>query len=626
MNKTIQKLSLEELKKYYYNQKLDVLHDIKTYCDQQYYNSDNKNGISDIKYDLLIDIISEKESKDYVIPVGVKVSDVNNQTKLPYYLGSMNKYKSEKDVNKWIEKYKSSNYVIQDKLDGVSALLVDNSVLYTRGDGEVGSDISYLLPYINNIPKKYNSLVIRGELIFNKSVFETKYKSSYANARNLISGVVNSKIIKEEIRDVDFIAYEIIYPIEIKTEEQLNILKKYNYKTVDHTIYDYIDINILSEYLIKRKHESEYEIDGIIVHTNSKYNRNTSSNPEYAFAYKITFDDNLIDAEVIDVEWNTTKWNVLKPRIKIKPVNLCGVTIQYTTGFNAKYIQENNIGKGTIIKITRSGDIIPYIIEVVKPTIADLPKTGYIWNDSKVDIISSEEEDITSKIKTISSFFSELKIKHVSDATILKLFNNGYDTLEKILLATKEDFMKIETFQEKLAERTYNNIHNGLKNKSIDVLLGASSVFGYGMGKRKIAKLLEDVPNLFELNIDEMRTEIMKVEGFSSKSAEKIINNIPNAINFIKCIDPYITPRQPPQPSTSTERTLNGVTILFSGFRDAKLEEDIVSQGGKVTTSISKNTNYLIVKSKTDTSSKITKALELNIPILTKEEFLFSMS
>ena len=70
--------------------------------------------------------------------------------------------------------------------------------------------------------------------------------------------------------------------------------------------------------MIKRKHESEYEIDGIIVHTNSKYNRNTSSNPEYAFAYKITFDDNLIDAEVIDVEWNTTKWNVLKPRIKIK--------------------------------------------------------------------------------------------------------------------------------------------------------------------------------------------------------------------------------------------------------------------------------------------------------------------
>lgn len=624
MIKTIQKLSLDELKKYYYNQALDKLHDIKNFCDKEYYNSDNKNGISDVKYDLLIEVITEKESKDYIVPVGVKVSDVNNQVKLPYYLGSMNKYKLEKDVNKWIDKYKLSNYVIQDKLDGVSALLVNNRVLYTRGDGVIGSDISYLIPHIKNIPKMYNSLVVRGELIFNKSVFNEKYKSSYANARNLISGVVNSKIIKEEIKDVEFIAYEIIYPIEIKTSEQLNMMKEHNYKTVDYNVCDNIDINLLSEILVQRKQESSYEIDGIIVHTNSKYNRNISGNPEYAFAYKITFDDNLIDTEVIEVEWNTTKWNVLKPRIKVKPVNLCGVTIQYTSGFNAKYIKDNNIGKGTIVKITRSGDIIPYIIEVVKSTVAELPKSGYIWNDSKVDIISSEEEDITSKIKTISSFFSELKIKHVSDATILKLFNNGYDTLEKILRASKEDFAKIETFQDKLAERTYNNIHNGLKDKPISVLLGASSVFGYGMGKRKITKLLEDVPNLFELTPQEMRNKIMKVEGFSNKSVEKIISNIPDAIRFIECIKPY-TSNVVVQKNNNN---LKGLSILFSGFRDTQLEEVIISQGGKVSTSISKNTNFLIVKNKTDTSSKITKALELKIPILTKEEFqkMFNMS
>jgi len=630
--KTLNKLNSSEITIIFQNKELSELHDFKNYCDDIYFNTrDSEIILKDNIYDILLDIIQQKEQTTYIAPIGSKITS-DKEIKLPYFLGSMNKMKNENDVNKWLTKYKDDVYIVEDKLDGVSCLLLmdnDEIKLYTRGDGEFGSNISHLSPYIKHIPKSNCSLTVRGELIMRKDVFDKKYAKTFANARNMVSGIINSKTIKEEANDIDFVAYEIINNNNnlITAFEQFNLLKNNKFLVVNHLILSDIDVEILTEKLLEFKKTSEYEIDGVIIHTNKKYKRNISGNPDYAFAFKVRMDDNIAETIVEEVEWNHTKWNVLKPRIKVKPVNLCGVSINYATGFNAKYILENNLGKGSIVLITRSNDVIPFIVEVKKSTTADFPDEEYRWNETKVDIIAESDENSISKIKQIASFFSDLKIKFVSVSTIERMFESGYDTLPKILSASIKDFEKLDRFGEKMAERTYNNIHEGLQNVSIPLLIGSASCFGFGIGKRKVKKLFEDIPDLLELyntktskeNLEKM---ILNVEGFSDLSANKIIENIPNALEFIESISPYITLSKKGIDDVLVENNLDGHKIVMSGFRDSELSNNIEKRNGSIMTSVSKNTTILIVKDNTKETSKIRQARDLGISIFSKEEFI----
>ena len=373
--------------------------------------------------------------------------------------------------------------------------------------------------------------------------------------------------------------------------------------------------------MLINKQNSDYEIDGIIVQPNTPYKRNISGNPGYAFAFKVRLDSNLVEAEVQEVEWNISKWGIIKPRIRINPVNLNGVTITYATAFNAKYIVDNNIGPGTIIKLTRSGDVIPFIVDIIKSTHVSMPDIEYDWNDTHVDIYTTENRDIMC-IKLVSSFFTSLKIKHVSEATVRKMYEYGFDTVLKIIQADKSDFEKIEGFGKRLAERTYDNIHQGLKNISLSTLLGSSGVFGMGIGIKKIDLLIKTIPNILdifeELSKDDLFIMINQIEGYSDKTTNKIINNLPWAKKFIENLKQYVTFKKIKVVSTN----LNELRIVFTGFRDKNLEEEIIKRGGKVTTSVSKKTSILIVDDKNSRSSKIQEALKLNIPILEKEEFI----
>lgn len=609
---------------------LDTLKGMKKYLDDKYYNTGEESEFSDEQYDTLKDLIISMDTKEKN-KVGSKIREDNNRVQLPYWLGSLDKIKAEESnkLDNWVKKNTFDEYIVENKLDGISCLLVfDNNItkLYTRGDGYVGSDITHILKYIQNIPLLKNKVCVRGELIVKQKIFEKKYSKHSANQRNMVSGLVNAKILKDGIEDVEFIAYEMI--LHEKTQyrplEQLKILEQYGFKVVKHLIITDCDLNAdnLSELLIENKRISDYEIDGIIIQTNKAYIRNIKDNPKYAFAFKMTITDNLIEAEVDKVEWNISKYKLLKPRIKIKPVNLNGVTITYASGFNAKYIVENSLGKGAIIEITRSGDVIPFIIRVIKSAkIPDMPEIEYEWNENNVDIIVKDDEENISDIKMISSFFSSMGIKNVSDATVEKIYNNGYNTLIKILRAKKADFQKIDGFQEKLAEKIFNNIHEGLQNITVDKLLGSLCIFGEGLGKRKLKVLFDNFPDILDCNLSEkeLLKKINIIPGFSDKTSEKIVLNLEKAKKFIKDIDCYVSYENKKVKGTNN---LNDLTVLFSGFRNDELEKKIVLNGGKVLTTVSKNLKILIVKDKTSSSSKIEKAKKLNIDIFLEDEFI----
>ena len=627
--KYLNDLSNIEFERQLFNEDLDFLHKIKLYVDDLYYNTGSETGLDDYKYDILKDYLQERDP-EYVPPIGAKIRDSDNEVSLPFWLGSMNKIKyegSSDSLRRWLSKHKAEEYIIENKLDGISCLLEFRNKkikLYTRGDGSRGSDISHLAPYFKNIPKKLRETIyVRGELIMNKNTFKMKYADEFANPRNMVAGRIGSKTIRSGLTDIEFIAYEIVRENTLpKPQEQLEMLKELGFKVVNFTTEKELSSEKLLENLLYNIQESEYEIDGIIVQGNIPYKRNVSGNPDYAFAFKARLDTNLVEVVVEKVEWNISKWGLIKPRIKIKPVSLGGVTITYTSGFNAKYINDNKIGPGSVLKLTRSGDVIPFIIEVVKGSRAQFPEIDYKWNDTKVDIYIIENSNITC-IKLIASFFAALKIKHVSEATVTKIYEHGMDNIIKIVSAKKEDFDKIEGFGSRLAERTYDNIHKGFENVPLYLLLGASGVFGMGMGTRKIELLFNNFPNILKeykkMKKNELYEKINNIHGFSDKTTVKIIKNLPWAEKFVEKLSPYIKFEE--EIETKVSNDFGGKKIVFSGFRNTKLEEEIKKRGGKVTTSISKNTSILVVSSKEGGSSKIEKAKELNIPIYELSEF-----
>ena len=618
-----------ELQEYFETESLEILHELKLVSDRQYYEGGSCD-LEDFQYDMLKETLQRRDP-NYTPPVGSKIREGVNRVSLPFWLGSMDKIKPEdtRELERWLSREKNKEYIIEDKLDGVSCLLVVKNKklkLYTRGDGIIGADISYLAQYFGTVPKNIQEdIAVRGELIMKKAVFTERYSEEYANARNMVAGRLGGKKIREGMSDIDFVAYEIVeLDICIDPFSQTQYLQSLGFKTVNCDIVTSITPEILSSMLLVFREKSEYEIDGIIVQPNVYKERNTSGNPCYAFAFKMRLEENSAVVEVLDVEWSISKWGVLKPRISLVPVCLGGVTISYSSGFNAKYIHSNNIGAGAVVRITRSGDVIPYITDVIsRAEQPAMPDVSYVWNETGIDILAEEHSNVP-EVKRIAGFFSGLGIKHVSEATVNKMYSHGLITLADILSASKEDLALIEGFGVRLAERTHDNIHNGLQNVELSLILGASGVFGFGFGIKKIKSLLTSIPDILVIyknyTIDEMLDKVMVVEGYSKKSARKIVDNLERANVFVENLSPYITFKR--SDPISTTGMFDSMKFCLSGFRSAELEKNIINRGGRIVTSVSSNTSVVIVKVlDSKPSGKVNKALNLGKDVMTKEDF-----
>lgn len=640
MNKYIKKINsieIDNLNEYLNSVSFESLNEFKLYLDDIYYNSGIDTGITDEQYDLLKDNLITRDS-NYIPPIGAIVRETENRVKVPFHMGSMDKIRPHKKdevikFRKWLKKY---NYpvLIQDKLDGVSCLIVvsnGNYKLYKRpGSDGFGADITYLLPYLKSIPQNLDNIVVRGELIMDQNIFNQKYIEEYKNSRNMVSGLTSSKKIGKGVNDIDFVVYERIIENDTKTPyEHFIKLKEMGFQVVNYELLnELINIDELCELFGKFKVQSQYGIDGIIVQSNSINARNTEGNPDYSFAFKMNIDSQIKETEVIDVEWNVSKWGLLKPRVKIQPVYIGGVVIQYATGFYGKFIRDNGIGPGSIIKITRSGDVIPFIVDIVQKTEPSMPKIPYKWNESGIDIYTDEQGEEIS-IKQTISFFSSLNIKFIGSSIVRKLYNSGLNSTFKILSASIEQIASIDGLGNKSAERIYTNIQTRLKSVSISELLSASGSFGFGISEKKVEKLLNDIPNLLEIDSnDELLKKIKKVEGFSTKTASNIITNLEKAKMFINEIN-KILPNNKTEYNNSCDletkqidTNLNNYKIVCTGFRDNNLEKDIMMRGGSITSSVSKNTDIVIFKNKETKSVKLIKATELGIEIIEKEEFI----
>ena len=584
--------------------------------------------MTDNEYDIIQDYIAEKYPDNKTIwEIGAPVE--RGKAVLPYQMWSMDKIKPDTNaVVNWCAKY-SGPYVLSCKLDGVSGLYTSEGPvpkLYTRGDGKIGQDVSHLIPFLR-LPKTKGT-VIRGEFIIPKAVFEAKYKGNFANPRNLVSGIINHKHIDEKIKDVDFVAYEVIKPV-LKPSDQMAYLRVSNVKVVLNTLEAKISNELLSSILVDWRTNYDYEIDGVIVCDDKIYDRK-SGNPDHAFAFKMVLSEQIAEAKVVDVIWTPSKDGYLKPRVQIEPLILGGVRIEYATGFNGSFIKDNNVGVGALIELIRSGDVIPHIRKVTMPAESvKMPDVAYKWNDSGVDIMLEDiDNDETVKEKNITGFFRGIGVEGLSSGNVSRIITAGYDSVAKIINMSLDNFLEVEGFKMKMASKVYNGIRDKLESASIITLMSASNMFGRGFSEKKIELVLSLYPDVLtsKENNNVKIAKIAAMKGMAQKTAEAFVDRIEAFVDFMKecglekkiLLSNFIS-------ESSTVDILNPLydkSIVMTGFRDKDLEAILKKVGAKMGSSVSKNTLCVVVKDLiSEESSKVLEAKRLGLPVLTLSQF-----
>jgi DNA ligase (NAD+) len=626
--KVVQELSIDELEK------------ILIYASDKYYN--DEPVISDAIFDMMREFLQLKSSNSKVLKqIGAPPTKSKDKVKLPYYLGSMDKIKPPSNkLESWCSKYKGP-YILTEKLDGVSALLLyarnNNEVkLFTRGTATHGMDISSLLRYIK-IPS-YDSVMeylkkrkigdfiaFRGELIISKNKFTKKWEDTMKNARNAVSGLVNSKNINPELaRDTSLVLYQIIDPL-YPILDQLKIIKEIGFKTVHKKIVPSMTFPQLSKYLLKRRTNSKYVIDGIIVTNNDIHPINTDGNPEYSWAFKDVLEDQKAISKVINIEWNTTKDGYIVPTIIINPVDVGGVTIQRITGNNAKFIGDNGIGIGAEIDVIRSNDVIPKIEKVIKTAKVVYPEGE--WNESGVHLISQDKGSDDINIKNIYYFFSTINTMGLGEKIVEKIYNAGYKTILDFLKLKVDDINVIEGFKQKSAENIVSSIKTATTNIPLYLLMKASNKLGRGMGSERAKDVLDRYPNIMTDYKKYSETQFINmlriIDGWEEKTSTIFAQNFKHFVEFYESIKKYITVDTTDKSKEKKSGKLNGMKIVMSGFRDKTIEDLITSNGGEISSAVSKNTSILIIKDESvSDTGKAVKAKELGVKVQTKDQFI----
>lgn len=621
----------------------DELETVIIYAADKYYN--NTPVITDAIYDILIDFLKLKKPKSKVLKnIGAKVKG-SNKVKLDYWLGSMDKIKpTSNQLIIWMKKY-NPPYNLSDKLDGISALLVydfNGSIkLFTRGTADEGRDISVLVKYLklpsyenvltycnkNKINGDKNLIAFRGELIMKDKTFKDNWSDKFKNGRNTVSGLVNSKNINSNLAiDTDLVLYEVVDPF-YKINKQLDIIKDLGFNiVVNKTFNQELTYDMLSKYLKERRNKGDYEVDGIIVTYSNNKERNIKGNPEYAFAFKDILEDQITKTKIIEIEWNISKDGYIKPTLLLEPISIGGVEIKRATGNNAKFIVDNVLGPGAEIEIIRSGDVIPKVHKVLKKASSgnpELPKGKWVWNETNVDIkINNISDNSDVLIKNIYHFFSTLDTKGLGEKNIEKIINAGLNTIPKILDANENDFLKVEGFGEKMANNLVESIKSAMTNISLARFMAASNKLGHGLGEERMKQVLSVYPNLLndykKWTKQDFINNIKEINGWEDKTSTLLVNNFGEFMNFYNSIKKFITIET--KKKVTKGKLLDKIFVL-SGFRDNELQTKIEELGGKNGTTISKNTDYLVVKDQSiidNPTGKVKKAQDIGIKIITK--------
>lgn len=570
--------------------------------------------------------------------------------KLPYPMFSLEKVKTVDEIVRWTKDVwgLSSNdrIVITPKYDGIS-LLVDETTndCWTRGDGTEGQNSRDHYRYVNHgNPMNKKGCFTFGEAIIPIGMFLKNVKPlGYKSARNAVAGAFNADDFNAQVLgNTAYIRYGIMDSDRDKSMQLAELYNDYDpyatqYWVTSAGVFD--DEKTALTYL-NDLFESikNFKCDGLVIEVDNKTKREElgrlpNGNPRYAIAYKNPDWQERYTTKVTSIEWSISKDGKSKPVIVFDPVEFDGATVTRCTGYNAKYITDNHICPNAYIVVTRSGDVIPKHLETLKYSVECFegmcdgmmicPSCGepLRWDANLTDLVCVNPNCDEKAVKQLVYFFATLGTEEMQEATVRKLYKGGLLSVENIVNATEKELEKIEgigkSLSKKLRKQFDSYVDDGVPFARI---LTAYNVFGGVIGEKTCQMIFnslskDQIDYMFE-NGEVPLKDLLSIDGIAETTAKAFNDGL--KLFF------YLCSGTPVSISFIQEETVendNPESVCFTGFRNKQWEERLVKEGHKVVSGVSKNTTILVTKDKESSSSKVKKAKDLNIPILTPEEF-----
>ena len=625
---------------------------------EAYYNG-REELMSNYEWDKLFDQLSKLERQTgYVLDnsttqtVGTLQDNDGDKVLHEYPALSLAKTKNVNDLVKWAC---GRDVWLSWKLDGLTLVATYDQgeliSLVTRGNGIIGTNITSLAKAIHGIPRTIqlkSHLVIRGEAIIKYSDFENFCLSSnndYANPRNLASGSLSLKDIDEvKRRNIQWIPFTLVHTDEkiVSWGERMKLLKKLGFHPVEaeklHP--ERIEEGITRWSKRVASDQLDYPVDGLVmVFDDTEYARNGGATGHHekraGLAYK--WQDTSKTTKLETIEWSCAA-STITPIAIFDPIDLEGTTVKRATLHNISECKRLGIGgRGTEVTVIKANKIIPKIISAKPMGIFSIPKECPVCHhETKIEISSSGAEtlhctniDCAAKhLKKYERFVSKygMDINGLSLQTLNKFMNQGYikNFSDIYLLKSHETQIKeLEGFGEKSTENLLQAIENS-RHVNAEKLLFALGIPMIGVDAAR--KIIQSIGFKQFLYFSKNKKNFSCIDGIGEKMSASIIAWYENNSSELNLLLQQLTV-QDNQIDTNSQQMCAQLTFVITGSlnhyknRDA-LKNYIISQNGHVTGSVSAKTDYLINNDINSKSGKNKKAKELNIPIITEEEFI----
>lgn len=619
--------------------------------------------MTNYEYDKLYDELVALEEKTGIVmsnspTVSVGYETLSELPKEPHVapMLSLEKTKEIEELVTWLDDKRG---ILSLKLDGLSIILTyENGVLVkalTRGNGEVGEVITNNAKTFQNIPAKIKykgRLVIRGEALIRYSDFEVLNRSmadiqeKYKNPRNLCSGTVrqlNNQITAE--RKVRFYAYQLVESdmpensFSMKSE-MMQFLEDQGF---DVAPYKMVDRDTISEkvadFSTAIAKGMDLPSDGLVLtYDEIAYSRSlgrTAKFPRDSIAFK--WQDELAETTLLEMEWSASRTGLINPVAIFEPVELEGTTVSRASVHNLSILKELKLGIGDRITVYKANMIIPQIQENLTGSGSlSIPACCPVCGEATKQVSEHGSEFLyctnpacyAKKIKRFTHFVSRdaLNIDGLSEATLEKFINQGW-------LHSLVDIFGLAKYQEEIetmegfGEKSYQNLITAIENAkevSLERVVYSLGIKGIGLN---IARL---ICNTYPVKLTQMKEltvdELVQIDGIGRVLAESFVDffSLEESRELTKQLEAILHISMPKQKESSA---LEGMVFVITGSLTSfanrnECKAAIEQAGGKVSGSVSKNTNYLVNNDIQSLSSKNKKAKELGVSIITENELI----
>ena len=648
-------------------EKVNILVETLNYHSRKYYVEDNPE-IDDYDYDMMQQELKslEEQFPELVRPdsptqrVGGEPISIFEKVEHRVQMASLQDVFSfeqvESFINKTKDEYPDAEFCVEPKIDGLSVSLeYENGVFTrgsTRGNGFVGEDVTANLKTVKSIPLKLNEpipyLEVRGEVYMPRSVFELLVSEQelngeqlFKNPRNAAAGSLRQKDPKIAAkRNLDIFCFNVqqIQGKELKShKESLDYLKSQGFKVIPEyekvNSFELVKNKILD--IGEKRFSLSYDIDGIVIKVDDFAKReemgSTAKTPKWAVAYKFPPEEK--ETKLLDIEVNVGRTGAVTPVAVFEPIILAGTSVSRATLHNQDFIDEKKISIGDIIKVRKAGDIIPEVLSVSKScgnnSSFKLPK---VCPDCGTELIREADESAircpnvncpAQIYRSIVHFASKsaMNIDGLGPAIVDTLIDNGLiHSVADLYTLNENDLLKLDNFKEKSVNNLLTSIEKS-KSNSLDRLI-------FGLGIRNIgsasAKLLCDRFGNLDDIINADSEEIAKIDGFGEIMAQSVAKAFkePHMLEIIERLKSYGV--NVFYEKKQKDNRFEGITFVLTGtlptLKRAEAKEIIESYGGKASGSVSQKTNYVLAGD--EAGSKLTKAENLGIKIISEDEFL----